>query len=85
MGRCLKLERHNLKALPKLHLGPRESSRTGEMSYIAQIDTSANPAESMTKVNPTSYLLTATEITRLDHVIAQEEVYGQVERRIRLF
>lgn len=63
--------------------GLREAYRKGEMSNICCIDTAVNPSDSMTKIAPSSYLLKVMESNRLNHAIAQQVAYGQVERRVR--
>lgn len=73
----------SMRAATEKHLlvdmfGLRESYRTGEMSNIAWINTAVNPADSMTKVNPTSYLLEVIKNNCFDHPIAQEVANGQV-------
>lgn len=63
--------------------GLREAYRKGEMSNICCIDTAVNPSDSMTKIAPSPHLHQVMESNRLNHAIAQQVAYGQVERRMR--
>lgn len=59
--------------------GLRESYRAREMSNISRIDTNVNPAVLMTKVCLSPCLLHALDRNCLDHAVAQEVAFGQIE------
>lgn len=61
--------------------GLRDAYRKCEMSNICCIQSAVNPADSMTKVNASSYLLEVMQSNYLCHPIDQQVKYGKVQRR----